>query len=91
MAASIIIFIAVYFFIATEKLDKTIAVIIGATLMIGLQLLSFHQAVEAIDLNVIFLLTGMNHVCPPLFPAENGHFHRGVPAGSHADSPLAVR
>ncbi len=59
MAASIIIFIAVYFLIATEKLDKTIAVIIGATLMIGLRLVSFRQAAEAVDLNVILLLTGM--------------------------------
>ncbi|MDD3375132.1 MAG: ArsB/NhaD family transporter [Candidatus Omnitrophica bacterium] len=59
MLASIIIFLVVYFFIATEKLDKTVAVIIGATLMIGMRLISFGQAAEAIDWNVIFLLVGM--------------------------------
>lgn len=59
MLLSIIIFIAVYFLIATEKLDKTIAVITGAVLMIGLRLISFHQAASAVDLNVIFLLVGM--------------------------------
>lgn len=59
MILSIIIFIAVYFCIITEKLDKTIAVIIASALMIGLRLVDFRQAVLAVDLNIIFLLVGM--------------------------------
>ncbi len=57
--ASIIIFACAYVLIATEKINKTIVVIVGAAIMLCLQLLSFRQAAEAVDLNVIFLLVGM--------------------------------
>ncbi|MDD5459517.1 MAG: ArsB/NhaD family transporter [Phycisphaerae bacterium] len=53
------IFIAVYVIIATEKINKTIIAVIGASLMIALHLVTFENAVAAIDLNVIFLLVGM--------------------------------
>lgn len=59
MFLSIIIFAAVYVCIATEKIDKTIAVIAGAFLMLFLNLLPFDKAAAAVDLNVIFLLVGM--------------------------------
>lgn len=59
MMLSGIIFTVVYLLIATEKLEKTIAVIIGAFLMLLLRLIPFHEAASAIDFNVIFLLVGM--------------------------------
>ncbi|QHI68136.1 ArsB/NhaD family transporter [Tichowtungia aerotolerans] len=59
MLIPIIIFLVVYFFIATELIDKTIAALIGAGLMIGLHLVHYEDALSAVDLNVIFLLVGM--------------------------------
>lgn len=59
MFLSIIIFSVAYVCIATEKIDKTIAVITGAFLMLCLNLIPFDKAVASIDLNVIFLLIGM--------------------------------
>ena len=48
MLLPIVIFLVVYFFIATELLDKTIASLIGAALMIGLGLVPYtaEQAAE---------------------------------------------
>lgn len=57
--ASIIIFAVAYILIAMEKIHKTIVVIMGATLMLCLRLISFKQAEESVDFNVIFLLVGM--------------------------------
>lgn len=59
MLAPILIFLVVYFFIATELIDKTIAALIGAGLMIGLHFVPYEEALHAVDLNVIFLLIGM--------------------------------
>lgn len=59
MILPIAVFLVVYFFIATELLDKTIAALIGAGLMIGLHLVSYEEALHAVDLNVLFLLIGM--------------------------------
>jgi Na+/H+ antiporter NhaD/arsenite permease-like protein len=59
MLAPIIVFLVVYFFIATEIIDKTIAALIGAGLMIGLHLIDYQEALHAIDMNVLFLLIGM--------------------------------
>jgi Na+/H+ antiporter NhaD/arsenite permease-like protein len=59
MLLPILIFLVVYFFIATELIDKTIAALIGAALMIGLHLVRYEEALHAVDLNVIFLLVGM--------------------------------
>ncbi|MCK4563717.1 MAG: ArsB/NhaD family transporter, partial [Verrucomicrobia bacterium] len=59
MLIPIIVFLVVYFFIATEIIDKTIASLIGAGLMIGLHLVGYEEALHAVDLNVIFLLVGM--------------------------------
>jgi Na+/H+ antiporter NhaD/arsenite permease-like protein len=56
---SLIIFVVCYFFIATEKIDKTIVAILGGALLIGTHQIGYHAAVEKIDLNVIFLLIGM--------------------------------
>ena len=56
---AIAIFVIVYIFIAIEKIESTIVVIVGAFLMLAMRLLTFEEAVHAIDLNVIFLLVGM--------------------------------
>ncbi len=59
MLFPIIVFLVVYFFIATEIIDKTIAALIGAGLMIGLHFVGYEEALHAIDMNVLFLLIGM--------------------------------
>jgi len=59
MFVPIAIFLVVYFFIATELIDKTIAALIGAGLMIGFHLVGYKEALHAIDMNVLFLLIGM--------------------------------
>lgn len=59
MLVPIAVFLVVYFFIATEMIDKTIAALVGAGLMIGLHLVGYEEALHAVDLNVLFLLIGM--------------------------------
>jgi len=56
---SIIIFVIAYAFIASEKVNKTVVAILGATLVLILRLVTFDQAIAEIDFNVIFLLVGM--------------------------------
>ncbi|MDH4142287.1 MAG: ArsB/NhaD family transporter [Chloroflexota bacterium] len=53
------IFLATYALIATDRMDKTIAALLGGTLVIVLGVVSQEDAFAAIDLNVIFLLAGM--------------------------------
>jgi len=57
--ASVLIFIAAYYLIATEKINKTIVAVLGATLMLALRLVTFEVAIHTVDFNVIFLLVGM--------------------------------
>jgi Na+/H+ antiporter NhaD/arsenite permease-like protein len=59
MIPSLAIFVVCYFFIATEKIDKTITALIGASLMIAFNLISYEDALAKVDLNVIYLLIGM--------------------------------
>lgn len=54
-----IIFLITYAAIATEKVDKTVAALLGGSLAVVLGLISSEEAFAAIDLNVIFLLAGM--------------------------------
>ncbi len=56
---AVFIFTAAYVLIATEKMNKTIVAILGASLVLLLKLVSFEEAVHAVDFNVIFLLVGM--------------------------------
>lgn len=56
---SILIFAVSYCFIATDKINKTIVAILGAVCVLLLKLLTFEEAVRAVDLNVVFLLVGM--------------------------------
>jgi Na+/H+ antiporter NhaD/arsenite permease-like protein len=54
-----LIFVVTYAAIATDRLDKTLAALLGGTLVVVLGIVPQHTAFEAIDLNVIFLLAGM--------------------------------
>ncbi|MDP8298747.1 MAG: ArsB/NhaD family transporter [Candidatus Tantalella remota] len=57
--ASIAVFVAAYYFIASEKVNKTIAAVLGASIVLLLGLVTFEEAVLAVDFNVVFLLVGM--------------------------------
>lgn len=56
---SVGIFAAAYLLIATEKINKTVVAVVGASIMVGIRLVTFEEAIEAVDFNVIFLLVGM--------------------------------
>jgi len=53
------IFVVTYALIATERVDKTIAALLGGSLVVVLGIVGQEEAFDAIDLNVIFLLAGM--------------------------------
>ena len=54
-----LIFLVTYALIATERVDKTVAALLGGSLVVVLGIIDQHEAFGAIDLNVIFLLAGM--------------------------------
>ena len=54
-----IIFVVTYALIATDRMDKTIAALLGGTMVVVLGIIHQEAAFGAIDLNVIFLLAGM--------------------------------
>lgn len=53
------IFLGVYVLIVTERVHRTLAALLGASLVVLLGVVSQERAYEHVDLNVIFLLTGM--------------------------------
>jgi Na+/H+ antiporter NhaD/arsenite permease-like protein len=53
------IFLITYALIAADRIDKTIAALLGGLAMIVARVVGQHEAFEAIDFNVIFLLAGM--------------------------------
>src|SRR5712692_10899925 len=53
------IFLAIYALIVTEKIHRTLAALLGASLMILLKIVDQHEAFASVDFNVIFLLAGM--------------------------------
>jgi Na+/H+ antiporter NhaD/arsenite permease-like protein len=53
------VFLVTYGLIASERIDKTLAALVGGTLVILLGVVGQEDAFHAVDLNVIFLLTGM--------------------------------
>jgi Na+/H+ antiporter NhaD/arsenite permease-like protein len=57
--AGLVVFVATYALIATERIHKTIAAMAGGTAMVLLGIVSQEEAFEHIDFNVIFLLAGM--------------------------------
>jgi Na+/H+ antiporter NhaD/arsenite permease-like protein len=54
-----LVFLATYALIASERVDKTLAALLGGLAMIALRVTSQDEAFGAIDFNVIFLLAGM--------------------------------
>jgi Na+/H+ antiporter NhaD/arsenite permease-like protein len=54
-----LLFLITYALIATDRVDKTVAALLGGLLMVALGIVPQHEAFAAIDLNVIFLLVGM--------------------------------
>ncbi|MEX2015853.1 MAG: ArsB/NhaD family transporter [Candidatus Hydrogenedentales bacterium] len=56
---SLVIFALTYVFIASERIDKTVAALLGASAVILVGFIPYHDALAAIDLNVILLLIGM--------------------------------
>jgi Na+/H+ antiporter NhaD/arsenite permease-like protein len=59
MIGSLVIFAIAYLLIATERMDKTAAALLGASACVLLHLVPYEHALAAVDLNVIFLLVGM--------------------------------
>lgn len=59
MIAAIVIFLLTYTAIASEKVDKSIAALLGASAVIMLHLAPYEELLHKVDLNVIFLLIGM--------------------------------
>lgn len=59
MIGSLVIFGIAYICIASEKIDKTVAALLGASACVLLHLVPYEVALGAVDLNVIFLLVGM--------------------------------
>lgn len=59
VALTAAIFVVTYALIATDRMDKTIAALLGGTIVVILGIIHQEEAFGAIDLNVIFLLAGM--------------------------------
>lgn len=59
MLAAVLIFFVTYVLIASEKVDKTLAALMGAVVMIVCRAAPYEEALRSIDMNVIFLLLGM--------------------------------
>ena len=53
------VFLATYALIVTEKIHRTLAALLGASVVIVLKLVDQHDAFASVDFNVIFLLAGM--------------------------------
>ncbi|MBI1320669.1 MAG: hypothetical protein GC168_17225 [Candidatus Hydrogenedens sp.] len=56
---AVVVFALAYLGIATEKLDKTTAALLGAAAVVAFHFVPYGFALASIDLNVIFLLIGM--------------------------------
>ncbi len=59
VALTALIFVITYAAIATDRVDKTVAALLGGTAVVVLGIVHQEEAFGAIDLNVIFLLAGM--------------------------------
>jgi Na+/H+ antiporter NhaD/arsenite permease-like protein len=59
MLTAVAVFLVTYALIASEKVDKTLAALLGAVAMIVSGSVPYEMALGAIDMNVIFLLVGM--------------------------------
>ncbi len=54
-----VVFLVTYAVIASDRMNKTIAALLGGLAMIVLNVIDQHEAFLAVDFNVIFLLAGM--------------------------------
>ena len=72
MLGSIIIFLIVYAIISFEKMEQSVAAILGAVAIMAFGYIDYEGAVRSIDMNVIFLLVGMMTSVAIL--AETGFF-----------------
>jgi Na+/H+ antiporter NhaD/arsenite permease-like protein len=59
MVVSSVAFLVVYALIASEKVHKTIAALLGAGILLLFRVIPYDVAIRAVDLNVVFLLVGM--------------------------------
>jgi Na+/H+ antiporter NhaD/arsenite permease-like protein len=59
MIAAIAIFVVTYLVIASEKVDKTAAALLGAAVAVSTGVVPYEVALRAVDLNVVLLLVGM--------------------------------
>ena len=59
MIIALVIFLLVYALLVMEKMNKAVAVLLGASSYLVFHFIPFHDAVSHIDVNVIFLLMGM--------------------------------
>ncbi len=66
------IFLVAYALIATERFDRSLVALLGGLLVVALGIIDQHQAIDAIDFNVIFLLAGMMVIANGL--AKTGFF-----------------
>ncbi|HET9498088.1 MAG TPA: SLC13 family permease, partial [Candidatus Limnocylindria bacterium] len=57
--AAVVVFVLAYALIATERIHKTVAALLGGVAIILLGIVSQEHAFESVDFNVIFLLAGM--------------------------------
>jgi Na+/H+ antiporter NhaD/arsenite permease-like protein len=57
--AAVVVFVLTYALIATERIHKTVAALMGGVAIILLGVVDQEHAFESIDFNVIFLLAGM--------------------------------
>jgi Na+/H+ antiporter NhaD/arsenite permease-like protein len=54
-----VVFLVTYAVIASDRVDKTIAALLGGLAMVALRVIDQEEAFLAVDFNVIFLLAGM--------------------------------
>ncbi len=59
MITAIIIFLITYYFIASEKVDKTVAALVGAGAMLLFQVATPAELLSKVDVDVLGLLIGM--------------------------------
>lgn len=56
---SVIVFIVTYVLIMTEKIHRTVVVVVAGALVMALGLISQEDAIKSVDFNTIWLLIGM--------------------------------
>jgi len=89
---AIVVFVVTYLLIATERIDKTLAALLGGLAMVLLRVVDQDDAFAGIDLNVIFLLAGMMVLAQVL--GRTGFFQlvaiRAVKLGRGRPIPILV-